>query len=1372
MPTIGTLSRVFVPLLQLMKKVFLLLALSALLVVSPAIGQIPQATAAGTEFYFTLFDFWHEEQENSPKHCGISITCIENAEITFSSKVGTGVYAFQENAGSSTLTSLQDVSEAVLQSVHVQSTGACYMNVWVQGQYGSAETVILPKHLLGTHYILQGISGTMVTTQDTQRPTYSQFTIVGTADGTIVRITPRTNLTCGTAPYSGQTLTAGQPGTFTLNENDVLLFHCADYSASISGTSLESDKPVAVFQGNDLTRLPSDAEGLDYTWEQARPVSVWGKEFAIPISSRLSQVTYQITASADSTEVYLHQNNTRQQIGTLQCGESLQRTIVNSDNQLSAEYVTANKPVCCYLYTTGSSLNTFERGDPAMAEIVPLDNMATDAYWNLGQSSFNVPYSASLLVTTRRGNGENIRFRGTSLPDCSSSVPFSTCCSETYEIPQSIIPGYSLKAERGGFSAFVLKIGQVSDASLFNISRPAPKEELCEDGTLLFREDFGGNSPNDPQYSSTRVQGMDAGYSMSNGTMMAQSMYLVTKKGYRNGIQWHLQDDHTYFGDYSRGYFLEVDGGGDGAPFYTTTIDGLCAGSELTFSAYVANVTYAGQIPYLQQNFGYIYPCLRFELTDPATGKMLASHSTGDIQPDYTKTWDINLSESADWQQVGMNFTVPVGVTSVQLHIYNNTVSLGGFGNDFALDDIEVRLCMPPVTIAGTDSVCPFTSTTLTAVSDYQQTAEAPLEYRWWHSSDSITWTEIDDAVSATLTLSFVQAADSGWYKVVMAVAGNIGSVNCRAESEPHKLNMRSFKQCVPPVTIRSPHNVCEGRHYRFNVRFDNNGIITAPVAYRWQYVSYLNPDIPADENNWTDLSAPNGQILNPDFENIQVSDSGWYRVIIANESYINNPDYCAISEPFLLRVNADCPICTDGRLLFTESLAGQPMPYTRTVASVCTGTELSVIANIADVPLPADAQLVVTLLDSDTGEELKRYEADETELDEWRRAGFNFGVPTGTTSLILTVTSEQGISMADMEVYLCAPSVEITAADTVCREAAQQFTAQLHNGTNDRLAFVEPLDYQWYFSSDHDTWTPVGYTTDSIWRVNATKDADGGWYKVAVAEQGNGTSDNCRTESSPFYLTIKKCLNPPQTQDTTVCDTLMPYTWRDILWREIGDSDVMLHYTTGEDSVLITYMLATEHCCPDIRYGTCQLTICDTLLPFTWHYRDTSVVFTDISDDHHIPIAHWHWTDCTDSVYTLTIDTFRCERLWPVIVNKYNWQLLLDHLTLRRFFPECSPRTYQWYKDSVAIDGATDDDYSEQNELHGSYQLLVRMDDDSYIWSNIITLTDTPLPWPVSVHIYNSNGLPVTDDRLTRGIYIIHYRQGDRVWVEKKIVL
>ena len=113
----------------------------------------------------------------------------------------------------------------------------------------------------------------------------------------------------------------------------------------------------------------------------------------------------------------------------------------------------------------------------------------------------------------------------------------------------------------------------------------------------------------------------------------------------------------------------------------------------------------------------------------------------------------------------------------------------------------------------------------------------------------------------------------------------------------------------------------------------------------------------------------------------------------------------------------------------------------------------------------------------------------------------------------------------------------------------------------------------------------------------------------------------------------------------------------------------------------------------------------------------------------------------------------------------------MVNHVAMRRFFADRMVQSYQWYKDSTALSGATADEYSEQNELHGTYQLLVWFADNTYVWSNIITLTDTPEPQLVITRIYNSNGMPVSGQQLTPGIFIIYNQQGSRVWTQKKIV-
>ncbi|MBR6829459.1 MAG: hypothetical protein IKM83_02460 [Paludibacteraceae bacterium] len=997
-------------------------------------------------------------------------------------------------------------------------------------------------------------------------------------------------------------------------------------------------------------------------------------------------------------------------------------------------------------------------------------------------------------------------------------------------------------------------------------------DDLCMDGVLIYHEDFGGNNPEDPEYSSASVPGMDPKYSNAGNGSMGSFRYMIRKKGWKNGIQWHLQDDHTHFGDYTRGYLLEVDGGGGSMPFYSTTINDLAAGAKLTFSAYVVNITYAGQIPYLQQNFGYTYPRLRFVFKDPDTGEIIASKSTGNIQPDTTKVWDINLSESADWQLVGMTFTVPDGITRAELAIYNNVVE-DGTGNDFALDDIEVRLCMPPITIIGEDTVCAHFPAELFANSEYSTHTDQPVVYKWWHSVDSIEWTEIEGASSARLYTSDVQLADSGWYRVAVASAGNIDSENSRSMSEPFWLSTRPFTDCAPPVSILSVDTVCIDTKNILTALCDNRGLLPEPLEYQWYFS--------ADSLTWTALNEGTAAELKL---KAKPRHTGWYCVAVSGAGHIHDSAYCVFSEPARFYVIEECPpiLCADGILLFREDFGGNDPNdpristvtvngmtynqltddsfgsmrsgsylitksgycngdttlnnapqnrrsqwhlqddhtypndnsrgyfmeidgkgdnaafYTTTIDGLCAGSDLSFVAYVANVMTwgqyvgspgrYAYPRLLFRLTDPTNGAVLGVYDTGEIPFDstfmndyscwkyssQWHQVGMNFTVPEGLTSITLTIYNNavgnigNDFAIDDIEIRLCLEPVTINPFDSVCRKQPHTLHA-----VYDNYGILHEPEYQWFFSPDSAVWTPVQVSPAPTYTIPAVHRTDEGWYRVTVAEKSNSDQAHCRSVSEPVRLDSKYCgMATDQSIDTLVCDTLMPVSWRTYLWQQIGTVIDTLRDFEHDDSVYVHLTLNTQKCCPDIRREPVQLwEICDTLMPYTWFFRDTALVFTDVSDVHYVEIPHPRW-DCTDSIYILRLDTVHCEKLWPVIVHKYNRVLLLDNVRFRQFFPDHTILSLQWYRDEQPIPDATEDDYSEQDELHGRFQLFIRMDGDEHAWSNVIELLDTTAPLPVTKRVYNSMGLPVREDLMPRGVYLIYYEQGNNCWTEKKIVL
>ncbi len=1019
----------------------------------------------------------------------------------------------------------------------------------------------------------------------------------------------------------------------------------------------------------------------------------------------------------------------------------------------------------------------------------------------------------------------------------------------------------------------------------------AQEEELCIDGILLFREDFGGNDPSDPDISMASVQGMDPSYHNS-GNSLGSGNYTLRKEGWHNGIQWHWQDDHTYFGDKTRGYLLEVDGVGGAKPFYSKTIEGLCAGSKLTFSAYVVNVHYAGQLDYFGSR--YVYPRMKFVLKDPATGIVLAEKSTGDIQPDWRygtpDTWKYARDNqlSAEWQLFGMNFTVPDGVESIQMFIYND-VAQNGSGNDFALDDIEIHLCAPPVTIEGESEVCTNAPTTLTANFTNDGTFAEPLAYKWWHSTDSITWIEISGFNGENLLIDAVQKSDSGWYKVAVSGDGNIESVNCRAVSNPFRLRVN---ECEPPEP-----ELCIDGVLLFREDFGGN-----------------DPDDPevisnANEARAAVLGMSSG--YSPCLSRTSGMSSG--KFLVTKQGYKNGIQWHIMDDHTYPNDK------TKGYLLQIDGRGDYAPFYTTTIAGLCPGSRLTFSAYVANVmtwghymnPNRNDIypRMKFVLTDPSSGTELATYDTGDIPFDSafigdnsswqysahWRLIGMNFTVPDNISRVKLTIYNNVPINgsgndfvLDDIEIHLCAPPVTIEGEEEVCANKPTTLTA---NFTNDG-AFAEPLAYKWWHSTDSITWVEMSDFNGEILAINAVQKADSGWYKVAVSGDGNIESVNCRAMSEPFRLRVNEC-EPPEppcpelitiTADTMVCDTLMPYRWRDTLFTKPATYEILYKNQRGCDSLLCILTLATQVCCPEMvtvtvdtvvcdtlmpyrwrdtlftepatyeilykdqrgcdsllcvltlntqvccpkmvtitvdtvvcdtlmpyrwrdtlftepaayeilykdQLGcdsllrvltlntqvccpkmvtiTADTTVCDTLLPFTWTLRNQTFVF-EHAEIQVLDIPHPKWTDCTDTSYILHLDTFHCEKLWPLIVNKYNWVLLLDNVTLARFFPQNVARAYQWYKNDAPIPGATDDDYSEQNELCGRFQLRIVLDNEQTIWSNILEIGEAQEELPVRVTIFNSWGMLVRESQISHGVYLYRYEQGEKKWTEKKLI-
>jgi hypothetical protein len=149
------------------------------------------------------------------------------------------------------------------------------------------------------------------------------------------------------------------------------------------------------------------------------------------------------------------------------------------------------------------------------------------------------------------------------------------------------------------------------------------------------------------------------------------------------GGLWHtVTEDHTP-GDIS-GNMLLVNSSHNTGSFFKVKLNGLKNGSVYQFALWLMNVYKIGDgCPFP------VLPNITIRL-QTETGKTVAQFGTGEIK----------RSEAPRWTQYLALFTMPPSETSLTVIMINNNP--GGCGNDFALDDITLRECVPPTPVVKT----------------------------------------------------------------------------------------------------------------------------------------------------------------------------------------------------------------------------------------------------------------------------------------------------------------------------------------------------------------------------------------------------------------------------------------------------------------------------------------------------------------------------------------------------------------------------------------------------------------------------------------------------------------------------------------------
>jgi hypothetical protein len=239
--------------------------------------------------------------------------------------------------------------QALPTAIHIQSDAPVAVQALDHERYSTDGSLILPTGLLGQEYFVMSYRN-----GETSPIFGTQFAVVATKPQTQVTITP----TAATAHHP-----AAVPFTVTLEVGDVYRMQNTQDMGDLTGSRIQSDKPVAVFAGHNAAYVPFDAPYADQLYEQMPPVDLWGRHFVtMPLRGRTGGDLFRILAAADNTHVSIN----GEVVATLKRGQFYENVLKDPAS------IIADQRVLVAQFAQGSTVD-YTTGDPFLSLVPPYE---------------------------------------------------------------------------------------------------------------------------------------------------------------------------------------------------------------------------------------------------------------------------------------------------------------------------------------------------------------------------------------------------------------------------------------------------------------------------------------------------------------------------------------------------------------------------------------------------------------------------------------------------------------------------------------------------------------------------------------------------------------------------------------------------------------------------------------------------------------------------------------------------------------------------------------------------------------------------------------------------------------------------------------
>lgn len=508
------------------------------------------------------------------------------------------------------------------------------------------------------------------------------------------------------------------------------------------------------------------------------------------------------------------------------------------------------------------------------------------------------------------------------------------------------------------------------------------------------------------------------------------------------------------------------------------------------------------------------------------------------------------LPKDATWHTFVHSFTTDQATTKIQIR---NTRD-GGFGNDYALDNIQLRLCVPDIILTEKtpQEHCPGDQLEL-------QLENIPADFQWYYQlqvsiNEGRLWTNVGTQDTAT-SFNISILPPSAQYRVLMASAPeNIFNSNCRYATSVLEVAYADPRSCNE--VIKSVGELCTGA--RGDNIFENGDFGSGSQntlgynpGYAPGYSYQVNP--PPNDGSYT----------------ITNNTSSWGS--FAATGWLNIGDNSNDPNGYMMVVNASY----------------EPGIFYQQTVPVCENTNYEFSADVISVNDPNRGTGFIEPNISFLINGIEIYTTGDVPVDaKWHTYGFTFTTRTGVEAIQLTLRNNapggfgNDLALDNISFRPCGPGAYLADTTVVCGDEPLLIPADVEL-TSD----FPSLAIQWQFSSNQGLlWQNL--TNENNNELFIENPTPGSFYRLKLANN-TFNLDNSSCQFFSNYTVISNDIKVT-TLEETICEG-QQFQVGDSSYTQTGFYRAAIPRLEGCDSIVTLDLLVNPTFDQDTTITICE---------------------------------------------------------------------------------------------------------------------------------------------------------------------------------------